>query len=155
MLPCADLCLNPLFCLHNNPMAGAGGDAGGGGEVLSRKRAYKEKWQEGVGLFNKKPKKGIALLQVWLLSVFVVYMKWLCLLAGVVWRTCAFYMKRTCTLNTYITLAQQHTRNHKTLTHSQLLSTTQQPHNRLRTCLAAPPRTWPPSSLKPRASTKP
>jgi hypothetical protein len=32
--------------------------------VLSRKRAYKEKWQEGVALFNKKPKKGISLLQV-------------------------------------------------------------------------------------------
>jgi hypothetical protein len=42
----------------------AAGGGGGGGEVLSRKRAFKEKWQEGVGLFNKKPKKGIALLQV-------------------------------------------------------------------------------------------
>lgn len=35
-----------------------------GGDALSRKRAFKEKWQEGVALFNKKPKKGIAMLQV-------------------------------------------------------------------------------------------
>jgi len=34
------------------------------GEALSRKRAAKEKWQEGIALFNSKPKKGIALLQV-------------------------------------------------------------------------------------------
>lgn len=46
--------------------AGAGAGAGdtAGGDALSRKRAYKEKWQEGVALFNKKPKKGIAMLQV-------------------------------------------------------------------------------------------
>jgi hypothetical protein len=43
--------------------AAAAGEAGGG-DALSRKRAYKEKWQEGVALFNKKPKKGITLLQV-------------------------------------------------------------------------------------------
>lgn len=35
-----------------------------GGDLLTRKRAYKEKFQEGIALFNKKPKKGIALLQV-------------------------------------------------------------------------------------------
>lgn len=48
------------------PKAGAAGAAGetGGGDALSRKRAFKEKWQEGVALFNKKPKKGIAMLQV-------------------------------------------------------------------------------------------
>eukprot|EP00775_Hariotina_reticulata_P008270 gene8270-8458_t len=33
------------------------------GDTLSRKRAFKEKWQEGVALFNTKPKKGIVLLQ--------------------------------------------------------------------------------------------
>jgi hypothetical protein len=38
--------------------------ATGGGDALSKKRAMKEKWHEGVSLFNKKPKKGIALLQV-------------------------------------------------------------------------------------------
>lgn len=43
--------------------AAAAGDTGGG-DALSRKRAYKEKWQEAVALFNTKPKKGIALLQV-------------------------------------------------------------------------------------------
>lgn len=46
----------------------AAGEAGGG-DALSRKRAYKEKWQEGVALFNKKPKKGISMLQVGALSV--------------------------------------------------------------------------------------
>jgi hypothetical protein len=43
--------------------AAAAGDTGGG-DALSRKRAYKEKWQEAVALFNTKPKKGIAMLQV-------------------------------------------------------------------------------------------
>ena len=46
------------------PAAAAAGGEAGGGDALSRKRAYKEKWQEGVALFNKKPKKGIAMLQV-------------------------------------------------------------------------------------------
>lgn len=41
-----------------------GAAAAGAGDALSKKRAYKEKWQEGVALFNTKPKKGIALLQV-------------------------------------------------------------------------------------------
>jgi brefeldin A-inhibited guanine nucleotide-exchange protein len=46
--------------------AGTPGVAGGpvGGDALSRKRAMKEKWHEGVALFNKKPKKGISFLQV-------------------------------------------------------------------------------------------
>jgi hypothetical protein len=43
--------------------AGAAGSAAAG-DALSKKRAYKEKWQEGIALFNSKPKKGIALLQV-------------------------------------------------------------------------------------------
>ncbi|KIZ07158.1 Brefeldin A-inhibited guanine nucleotide-exchange protein 2, partial [Monoraphidium neglectum] len=46
--------------------AGAAGMPAAGpvsGDALSRKRALKEKWHEGVALFNKKPKKGIALLQ--------------------------------------------------------------------------------------------
>ena len=34
-----------------------------GSEALSRQRAYKLKFQEGVALFNKKPRKGIELLQ--------------------------------------------------------------------------------------------
>ncbi|KAI8465270.1 MAG: hypothetical protein J3K34DRAFT_525495 [Monoraphidium minutum] len=45
---------------------GTGGGAGGdalGGDALSRKRLMKGKWHEGVALFNKKPKKGIAFLQ--------------------------------------------------------------------------------------------
>jgi hypothetical protein len=43
--------------------AGAAGSAAAG-DALNKKRAYKEKWQEGIALFNSKPKKGIALLQV-------------------------------------------------------------------------------------------
>jgi brefeldin A-inhibited guanine nucleotide-exchange protein len=43
--------------------AGAAGSAAAG-DALSKKRAYKEKWQEGIALFNSKPKKGIGLLQV-------------------------------------------------------------------------------------------
>lgn len=44
--------------------ARAAAAAGGGGDALSKKRAYKEKFQEGVAIFNAKPKKGIAFLQV-------------------------------------------------------------------------------------------
>jgi hypothetical protein len=44
--------------------AATAGDTQAGGDALSRKRAFKEKWQEGVALFNKKPKRGISMLQV-------------------------------------------------------------------------------------------
>ncbi len=37
--------------------------ATGVGDALSRQRAYKVKFQEGLALFNAKPKKGIAFLQ--------------------------------------------------------------------------------------------
>jgi brefeldin A-inhibited guanine nucleotide-exchange protein len=48
-----------------NDVAGAGAaGSAAAGDALSKKRAYKEKWQEGIALFNSKPKKGIALLQV-------------------------------------------------------------------------------------------
>eukprot|EP00879_Flechtneria_rotunda_P009955 GHRR01010411.1.p1 GENE.GHRR01010411.1~~GHRR01010411.1.p1 ORF type:complete len:1258 (+),score=566.72 GHRR01010411.1:286-4059(+) len=43
--------------------AGAPAATAGAGDALSKKRAYKEKWQEGIALFNTKPKKGIAMLQ--------------------------------------------------------------------------------------------
>jgi hypothetical protein len=65
----------PSTPLAGASAAAAGGDAAGlagagaagsaaAGDALSKKRAYKEKWQEGIALFNSKPKKGIALLQV-------------------------------------------------------------------------------------------
>lgn len=65
----------PSTPLAGASAAAAGGDAAGlagagaagsaaAGDALSRKRAFKEKWQEGIALFNSKPKKGIALLQV-------------------------------------------------------------------------------------------
>jgi hypothetical protein len=50
--------------LSSSAAAAAAAGDGGGGDALSRKRAYKEKWQEAVALFNIKPKKGIAMLQV-------------------------------------------------------------------------------------------
>ncbi len=53
--------------------ATAAGGGGGGGDALSKKRAYKEKFQEGVALFNKKPKKGITLLQVRLASGLIAW----------------------------------------------------------------------------------
>ncbi|WIA22572.1 hypothetical protein OEZ86_009559 [Tetradesmus obliquus] len=64
----------PSTPLAGASAAAAGGDAAGlagagaagsaaAGDALSRKRAFKEKWQEGIALFNSKPKKGIALLQ--------------------------------------------------------------------------------------------
>jgi len=61
----------------------AAGEAGGG-DALSRKRAYKEKWQEGVALFNKKPKKGISMLQVGTLSVTTASRKEKCSNLGLV-----------------------------------------------------------------------
>jgi brefeldin A-inhibited guanine nucleotide-exchange protein len=51
------------MALEARATASSGG-AIGGGDALSKKRAYKEKFQEGVALFNKKPKKGIAFMQV-------------------------------------------------------------------------------------------
>lgn len=52
----------------STPRASAVADSSAAaGDALSKKRAYKEKWQEGIALFNTKPKKGIAALQVrWL-----------------------------------------------------------------------------------------